>query len=239
MQQLSLEVKKHSYHILMLLMAILIFGSVGIGLFIQRNPLINQFDVSLYKLIHSYRTPVMNELIKPFNFNWVDWAGPMPTYLYIEVLLALAFLVFRQRSLFWYMIYSVVVGSFVAYWITYLDWRLVFRERPFLTLPNTVDNIGWAAWSALSSFPSGHARETTLYSTIIASYIPQLKWLMVIFVIFIAYSRVYVGAHYPTDVLAGVLIGYLAAKFSLISAREIQLMISHRKGQKHEGQPRA
>ncbi len=240
MSTFSQRLQFHSLYILGLLLLILIIGSVGVGFLIQQNPIIQKFDIYFYNLlVQQGHWWLIDQLIVPFNFNFIQWAGPMPSYLYIEVLLALIFLLFGKRSLFLYAVYSIIVGSIVAYWITYLDWRFVFRERPFLSLPNNVDAIGRSAWSALSSYPSGHARETTLYSTIIANYIPQLKWIMVLFVIFIAYSRVYIGAHFPTDVIAGVLIGYLAAKFSLISAREIQLMITNRKGVEHEEKPRA
>ncbi len=227
----------------MLVLGLLLFtltvGSVGIGFVIQQNPFIRGIDNYFYELfVQHFHNHYLDLLIAPFNFNWVTWLGPMPTYLYVEVLAGLICLYFYQRKMLGYAIYSIIVGSLMAYLITYLDWKFVFRERPFLSLPAQIDLVGYSAWAKLSSYPSGHARETALYSTILANYIPRLRWPLIFFVIFIGLSRAYLGAHYPTDILAGILIGYLAAKFSLITAREVQILIDKKKGTDHEEKPK-
>lgn len=242
MSKITDKITAHSIHIVILLILALTVGSIGIGILVQRNILIQGLDNYFYTLIaDGPHYDWLDFLIKPFNYNFLPVElspGRMPSYYYIMFLATAFYLAIMKRSLFLWAVFCFVGGTILAYWITFLDWHFVFRSRPFLTLPNPVDDIGRAAWSQLSSFPSGHSRETALYATLISNFIPRLKWIMVVFVIFIAYSRVYLGAHYPTDVIAGVLIGYLTAKTILIVSRELQILIQKRTGGKHEVKPK-
>ena len=66
-------------------------------------------------------------------------------------------------------------------------------------------------------FVSGHASSTSAIVSIIVFTIPNLKiWIkdiLIIWVTLICYSRIYVGKHFPLDVIFGVLLGYLIAFF--------------------------
>lgn len=65
------------------------------------------------------------------------------------------------------------------------------------------------------SFPSGHTLHAVLFGWIALAYYPALAWLLVPFTTLVAVSRVVLGLHYPSDVLAGAAIGALIAEFSL------------------------
>ncbi len=63
------------------------------------------------------------------------------------------------------------------------------------------------------SFPSNHASNTMAAATVAMLIWRRRGWLAVIPAIWVAYSRIYVGAHWPSDVLAGMCLGAGVAIF--------------------------
>lgn len=68
------------------------------------------------------------------------------------------------------------------------------------------------------SFPSSHAVNNFAAAFVITHYYKQYKWVAYSVASLIAYSRVYVGVHFPIDIIAGAVIGVLIAYlFTLIA----------------------
>lgn len=78
------------------------------------------------------------------------------------------------------------------------------RQRPSLTWAQI--HRGAAPLDPYS-FPSGHTLHAVSFTIIALSYYPALWWLLVPFSVLVALSRLILGLHYPSDVLAGALIG--------------------------------
>ena len=93
--------------------------------------------------------------------------------------------------------------------------NLIARPRPYLVIDGLHPIV-----PLLSdfSFPSGHASSSFAFVT--AVYLSELnkKWAAIVFVIalMISFSRLYVGVHYPTDVLGGVILGILCGHLANI-----------------------
>jgi undecaprenyl-diphosphatase len=86
------------------------------------------------------------------------------------------------------------------------------RPRPF-----AVENAVRAGADPLDpfSFPSGHTLHAVAFSIVAIAYYPMLAWLLVPFTLLVAASRVVLGLHYPSDVLAGAALGALIATAGL------------------------
>jgi undecaprenyl-diphosphatase len=65
------------------------------------------------------------------------------------------------------------------------------------------------------SFPSGHTLHAVSFTVIALAYFPLLAPLLVPFTLLVAASRVVLGLHYPSDVLAATLLGFALAGASL------------------------
>ena len=63
-----------------------------------------------------------------------------------------------------------------------------------------------------TSFPSGHSSLTMALATAVFFYYPRLGKLLIVFAFMVGLSRIFVGVHYPLDVGAGLLLGYIIAK---------------------------
>ena len=79
------------------------------------------------------------------------------------------------------------------------------RPRPFVKNKNIV--LGTAPLDQYS-FPSGHTLHAVSFTLIAIHFYPLLAWMLVPFALLVAMSRVVLGLHYPTDVLAGAIIGF-------------------------------
>ncbi len=69
------------------------------------------------------------------------------------------------------------------------------------------------------SFPSSHAVNNAAVAAFLTASYPAYKWYFIIFAGFVAYSRIYVGVHFPFDVLAGIVVGILCGLIVLVVIR--------------------
>ena len=114
-----------------------------------------------------------------------------------------------------------VILLIIAYFVLFAVLKtLVGEARPYMTLPEGsfywLNHFENAAKSAHKSFPSGHTGNMAVFAFAISSMFFNrklgLQFLMLLLVLFTGFARICTGWHWPLDVLASGLIGYLLVK---------------------------
>jgi membrane-associated phospholipid phosphatase len=82
--------------------------------------------------------------------------------------------------------------------------KTIARPRPCLTLPYVVERLGC---TTSGSMPSAHAANWAAMTMILFLFYRRSLWFMLPLTLGVAFSRIYNGVHYPSDVLAGLILG--------------------------------
>ncbi|MFH1592763.1 MAG: phosphatase PAP2 family protein [Candidatus Woesearchaeota archaeon] len=148
------------------------------------------FDELIVKYIESSRVFGLNEFITGFSI----WTNGFFSLIVIGLIL----LYYKRKLILGYLIGFGVVGA-----IAYLLKIAIRRARPFETL-NIVSLIPDKAGF---SFPSGHAIFAFFCLGFIWKDFERFRYVWLIIAILIAFSRLYVGVHYLSDLIASLIIG--------------------------------
>ena len=117
------------------------------------------------------------------------------------MLIALALALLRRRPA---LVLLVVAADGIADLLARAIKSVVDEERPAFRYaePKALVHV-----PRDHSFPSGHAATSFACATVLALAFPRLAAPLYVLAAAIAFSRVYVGVHYPLDVLGGALLG--------------------------------
>ena len=133
--------------------------------------------------------------------NWffvgLSWLGTFGL-VWIAIALLVA-LLWRRPSVF----VTVVAADALADVLAELGKVIVHRHRPY------EHQLGPPTSSY--SFPSGHAATSFACATVLSALAPRWRVPFFVLATMIALSRLYNGVHYPTDVVAGALLGVFVA----------------------------
>lgn len=167
-------------------------------------------------------------LFQLINSSWthpaLDWFFPVWTDFHktaafklavLPAILALAFWWGRWRGLAFFLMTAMTVGLSDGFFGKVLK-PLVGRERPSVAGLETVMR---APHFGGPSFPSNHAANMFCLAVFVGFYFPRTRWVLFPMAALTAYSRVYCGVHFPSDVLGGALLG---ATWGLIAALAVR-----------------
>lgn len=103
--------------------------------------------------------------------------------------------------------YEFVLGSLTLWLTVELIKFIVQRSRPFIRL-SQARIVGYRAIGR--SFPSGHTSQVFFLATLTIQHFQFSVWIAILLyciAFFVGITRMYVGAHYPRDILAGAILG--------------------------------
>ncbi len=96
------------------------------------------------------------------------------------------------------------------------------RPRPCDVLSDVITPLGC---TGTFSFPSNHALNNFAAAFFFYKLFPNLKWILFITAALVSISRVYLGLHYPSDIIGGALIGilfgFIFAEIALLSENKL------------------
>jgi undecaprenyl-diphosphatase len=138
----------------------------------------------------------------------LPWLTYLGSHFAVIFFILLSWILTKQRKILRHLILLYAVQSAVIYGLKFL----IQRWRPFLFL-ETASKLSRGPEEILDpSFPSAHAALSFMMATLLAYWFPRYRILFFIVAAFIGWTRIYLGVHYPTDVMAGALLGYACAR---------------------------
>jgi len=139
---------------------------------------------------------------------WVTYLG---SHFAVIFFILLSWILTKQRKIFRRLLPLYGIQCVVIYGLKFL----VKRERPLFFL-EMASKLSKGPGEILDpSFPSAHAALSFMMATLLAHWFPRFRILFFLVAAFIGWTRIYLGVHYPTDVIAGALLGYGITKVFL------------------------
>ena len=138
--------------------------------------------------------------------KWLDrimWLATQLGNMLAAFIAAFAFFLLNYREL----AIEIVFGTLTLWLLVETIKMLLGRDRPFLTI-DEARVIGWREKG--DSFPSGHTTQIFFMMTLLINHFhPGLVVVAALYAVavLVGFTRIYVGAHYPRDVIAGVVLG--------------------------------
>ena len=134
----------------------------------------------------------------------LPWLTYLGSHFAVIFFIILSWILTKRTKILRPLILLYGIQSFVIYGLKFL----VKRERPLFFLKMAAKLSGGPGEILDPSFPSAHAAFSFMMATLLSLWLPRYWIIFYIAAGFISWTRIYLGVHYPTYVIAGVLLGY-------------------------------
>jgi len=162
---------------------------------------IGRLDLAAFQWLRAHHSPLLDVVMAGLT----DIARGGAIWVALAILIA-----FLNRSR-WPAVVHVLLAIGLAFLITDAIAKPFFnRARPF---ESDAESRVYGYKPTTRSFPSGHAASAIAGACALASLAPEARSVFWMFAVLVAFSRVYLGVHYPADVLGGALLGLGIGKF--------------------------
>lgn len=146
---------------------------------------------------------------------------------YITYAVLIFFLLTKFGARGRYFFFLLIIGIFLSDQISsHLIKELVNRIRPCHSLEDVRLLVPCGSGK---SFPSSHSVNNFALAVFLSYFFKKYKTYFYILAGIVALSRVYVGVHYPSDIIAGALIGFTFANLILIIFKRFDNLIAKHK----------
>lgn len=172
-------------------------------------------------IMNNFEIGILDFIQKVFKNPFFDFVLPYITRLADDlkyfIALAVVFMIFKKtRKIGLTLLLSLFIGYFVG---NLFIKNAVARIRPYDV--NTLADVIIHKPSSYS-FPSGHSLMAAELATSVFIFNKKLLgWAAIVFAAAIAFSRLYLYVHYPTDVLGGAALGVLIAFLSSLIVKAV------------------
>ncbi len=178
-----------------------------------------QIDLSVFYFINDSISNKLLDRFFPFITEVDHW--------YIAYIILIGILFFKGGKLGKISALGAIILIAISDQLSSSVFKFWFaRTRPCIELfPNV--NILTGCTDSFS-FPSSHAVNNFAVAAFFTKLYPNLKWVLFIVASLIAISRVYVGRHYPSDVVGGAIIGAAIGYVLSIGVLELNKFLDQR-----------
>jgi undecaprenyl-diphosphatase len=151
-----------------------------------------------------WSSPILDQILP-----WLTYIG---SHFAVILFIILSWVITKKRKIFRRLVLLYAIESAVIYGLKYL----IQRQRPFFFM-NMASKLSKGPGEILDpSFPSAHATFSFMMATLLTAWFPRYRVIFFIVAGFIGWTRIYLGLHYPTDVIAGAMLGYGITKLILL-----------------------